>query len=162
MEFVTEVEEAELDKIADVNIDVINEIMHYFDLGEIEINEYEGDDNELIIDLDGEDLSVLIGRHGNTISAFQQLVSIISSQRIGYKYPVTIDIHGYIGRQKDKLQDFAYKMANKAINQNRPINLRPMSAYERRIIHMTLRDEDGIETYSEGEGRDRHLIIKPL
>ena len=53
-------------------------------------------------------------------------------------------------------------MANKAINQNRPINLRPMSAYERRIIHMTLRDEDGIETYSEGEGRDRHLIIKPL
>lgn len=161
MEFKTEVSEEELDNIADVTTKTIQEISDFFDLGEIEIEEYEGDEGELILDLNGEDLSVLIGRHGNTIQAFQQLVSLISSKRIGYKYPVTVDVHGYKGRQKDKLEDLAYKMANKAIKQNRKVSLRPMQAYDRRVIHLALAEEQSVETFSEGEGNSRHVIIKP-
>lgn len=162
MEFREQVTEEELDKIADLNIEVIQDITKYFNLGDIEINEYEGDENELILDLDGDDLSVLIGKKGATINSLQQLVSLIVSQRLGYRYPVTIDVHGYKGRQKDKTEDFAFRMANKAIKQKRKINLRPMPAYERRLIHIALRDEKGIETYSEGEGSDRHLVLNPI
>lgn len=162
MEFKTEVSDEELDKIADTSIETVREIAQFFELGEIEVSEFEGDEGELILDLDGEDLSVLIGRHGSTIQSFQQMVSLITSIKLGYKYPVTIDVHGYKSRQKNKLEDLAYKMANKALNQNRKVNLRPMSPYERRIIHMVLSDEQDVETYSVGEGKDRHVVIKPI
>ena len=162
MEFKTEVSDEELDKIADTSIETVREIAQFFEFGEIEVSEFEGDEGELILDLDGEDLSVLIGRHGSTIQSFQQMVSLITSIKLGYKYPVTIDVHGYKSRQKNKLEDLAYKMANKALNQNRKVNLRPMSPYDRRIIHMVLSDEQDVETYSVGEGKDRHVVIKPI
>ena len=162
MEFKTEVSDEELDKIADISIETVREIAQFFELGEIEVSEFEGDEGELILDLDGEDLSVLIGRHGSTIQSFQQMVSLITSIKLGYKYPVTIDVHGYKSRQKNKLEDLAYKMANKALNQNRKVNLRPMSPYDRRIIHMVLSDEQDVETYAVGEGKDRHVVIKPI
>lgn len=162
MEFKTEVSDEELDKIADTSIETVREIAQFFELGEIEVSEFEGDEGELILDLDGEDLSVLIGRHGSTIQSFQQMVSLITSTKLGYKYPVTIDVHGYKSRQKNKLEDLAYKMANKALNQNRKVSLRPMSPYDRRIIHMVLSDEQDVETYSVGEGKDRHVVIKPI
>lgn len=162
MEFKTEVSDEELDKIADTSIETVREIAQFFELGEIEVSEFEGDEGELILDLDGEDLRVLIGRHGATIQSFQQMVSLITSIKLGYKYPVTIDVHGYKSRQKNKLEDLAYKMANKALNQNRKVNLRPMSPYDRRIIHMVLSDEQDVETYSVGEGKDRHVVIKPI
>lgn len=162
MEFKTEVSDEELDKIADTSIETVREIAQFFELGEIEVSEFEGDEGELILDLDGEDLSVLIGHHGSTIQSFQQMVSLITSIKLGYKYPVTIDVHGYKSRQKNKLEDLAYKMANKALNQNRKVNLRPMSPYDRRIIHMVLSDEQDVETYSLGEGKDRHVVIKPI
>ena len=162
MEFKTEVSDEELDKIADTSIETVRDIAQYFELGEIEVSEFEGDEGELILDLDGEDLSVLIGHYGSTIQSFQQMVSLITSIKLGYKYPVTIDVHGYKSRQKNKLEDLAYKMANKALNQNRKVNLRPMSPYDRRIIHMVLSDEQDVETYSVGEGKDRHVVIKPI
>lgn len=162
MEFKTEVSDEELDKIADTSIETVREIAQFFELGELEVSEFEGDEGELILDLDGEDLSVLIGHHGSTIQSFQQMVSLITSIKLGYKYPVTIDVHGYKSRQKNKLEDLAYKMANKALNQNRKVNLRPMSPYDRRIIHMVLSGEQDVETYSVGEGKDRHVVIKPI
>ena len=162
MEFKTEVSDEELDKIADTSIETVREIAQFFELGEIEVSEFEGDEGELILDLDGEDLSVLIGRHGSTIQSFQQMVSLITSIKLGYTYPVTIDVHGYKSRQKNKLEHLAYKMANKALNQNRKVNLRPMSPYDRRIIHMVLSNEQDVETYSVGEGKDRHVVIKPI
>ena len=160
MEFVTDVTDEELDKIADTSIEVVKEICKFFNLGEIEVNEYEGDESELILDLDGEDLSVLIGHRGGTIQSLQQVVSTITSIKLGYKYPVTIDVHGYKGRQKNKLEELAYRMANKALNQNKDIPLRPMSPYDRRIIHMALAEEKDVETISEGKGRDRHVVVK--
>ena len=160
MEFKTDVTEEELDKIADVSTEVIRDICKFFQLGEIEVNEYEGDDGELILDLNGDDLSVLIGHRGTTIQSFQQCVSTIAFTKLGYKYPVTIDVHGYKGRQKNKLEELAYRMANKALNQKRDVALRPMNPYDRRIIHMALSEEKDVETISEGEGRNRHVVVK--
>ena len=162
MEFKTEVTDDELDKIADTYVETLQEITHFFNLGEVEIDEYEGDEGELILDLDGDNMASLIGRRGNTILSLQKMVTIISSNKLGYKYPVTVDVCGYRGKQRDKLEDYAFKMANKALSQSRKINLRPMTAYDRRIIHMALAQEKSVETFSEGVGRDRHIVIRPL
>ena len=151
----------ELDRIADTAIAVLQDILKYFNVGEVTIDEYEGDEGELILDITGDDLAVLIGRHGKTLDALQFLVSAITVRTIGYRYPVVVDIEGYKGRQREKLESIARSSANRAASQNRSIKLRPMTPYERRIVHITLRDDDRVETASEGEGSARHVVILP-
>lgn len=151
----------ELDLIADTAIEVLQDILKYFEVGEVTIDEYEGDDGELILDITGDDLAVLIGRHGRTLDALQFLVSAITVRKIGFRYPVVVDIEGYKGRQKEKLESLARSSAARAANQHRKINLRPMSPYERRIIHIALRDDNRVETISEGEGAARHIVVVP-
>lgn len=151
----------ELDRIADTAIAALQDILKYFNVGELTIDEYEGDEGELILDITGDDLAVLIGRHGKTLDALQFLVSAITVRTIGYRYPVVVDIEGYKGRQREKLESIARSSANRAASQNRSIKLRPMTPYERRIVHITLRDDDRVETASEGEGSARHVVILP-
>ena len=151
----------ELDRIADTAIAALQDILKYFNVGEVTIDEYEGDEGELILDITGDDLAVLIGRHGKTLDALQFLVSAITVHTIGYRYPVVVDIEGYKGRQREKLESIARSSANRAASQNRSIKLRPMTPYERRIVHITLRDDDRVETASEGEGSARHVVILP-
>lgn len=151
----------ELDRIADTAIAALQDILKYFNVGEVTIDEYEGDEGELILDITGDDLAVLIGRHGKTLDALQFLVSAITVRTIGYRYPVVVDIEGYKGRQREKLESIARSSANRAASQNRSIKLRPMTPYERRIVHITLRDDDRVETASEGEGSARHVVILP-
>ena len=151
----------ELDRIADTAIAALQDILKYFNVGEVTIYEYEGDEGELILDITGDDLAVLIGRHGKTLDALQFLVSAITVRTIGYRYPVVVDIEGYKGRQREKLESIARSSANRAASQNRSIKLRPMTPYERRIVHITLRDDDRVETASEGEGSARHVVILP-
>ena len=149
----------ELDRIADTAIAALQDILKYFNVGEVTIDEY--DEGELILDITGDDLAVLIGRHGKTLDALQFLVSAITVRTIGYRYPVVVDIEGYKGRQREKLESIARSSANRAASQNRSIKLRPMTPYERRIVHITLRDDDRVETASEGEGSARHVVILP-
>ena len=156
-----ELTDEELDRIADTAIAALHDILKYFNVGEVTIDEYEGDEGELILDITGDDLAVLIGRHGKTLDALQFLVSAITVRTIGYRYPVVVDIEGYKGRQRQKLESIARSSANRAASQNRSIKLRPMTPYERRIVHITLRDDDRVVTASEGEGSTRHVVILP-
>ena len=157
-----EITEEELDRIADTAIAALKDILRYFDIGEVTIDEYEGDDGELILDITGADLAVLIGRHGKTLDALQFIVSAITVRTIGYRFPVIVDVEGYKQRQRQKLESLARSSAKKAISQQRSIKLRPMTPYERRIIHMALRNDDRVNTGSEGEGSARHVVIVPV
>lgn len=156
------VTDEQLDEIADTAISILQDIFKSFDIGEITIDEYEGDDGELILDITGDDLAVLIGRHGRTLEALQFLVSAITTRKIGFRYPVVIDVEGYKSRQRQKIESIARSSATKAYNQQRNIKLRPMTPYERRIVHVTLRDDDRVETESEGEGSNRCVVIMPV
>ena len=89
-------------------------------------------------------------------------MSSITTRTIGYHYPVVIDVEGYKSRQRQKLESIARSSASRAVSQNRRMKLRPMTPYERRIIHITLRDNPDVETVSEGEGPGRHVVIIPL
>lgn len=157
-----ELSDEELDEIADTAISVLRDILKYFDVGEVTIDEYVGDDGELILDITGGDLAVLIGRHGTTLNALQFLISSITIRKIGHRYPVVVDIEGYKSRQRQRVESIAQSAANRAVQQNKNVKLRPMTPYERRIVHITLRDDSRVETASEGEGGGRHVVVLPL
>ena len=141
--------EEEVDRIADTAIEAIQDILKYFNVGEVTIEEYEGDEGELILDITGDDLAVLIGRHGRTLDSLQFLISSITSRIVGHRYPIVVD------------EDIALNAADKAVDQDRSIKLRPMTPYERRIVHIALRGDDRVETVSEGEGRARRVVVSP-
>ena len=151
-----------LDTIADTAIAALQDILQYFNVGEVTIDEYEGDEGELILDISGKDMAVLIGRHGKTLDALQFIVSMITVRTIGFRYPVIVDVEGYKNRQRQKLESIAHSSANRAASQHRKVGLRPMTPYERRIIHIALSDDDRVETVSEGEGPSRHVVVVPL
>ena len=152
----------ELDNIADTAIAALKDVLKYFNVGEITIDEYEGDEGELILDITGDDLAVLIGRHGKTLEALQFIISAITVRKIGFRFPIIIDVESYKNRQRQKLEALARSSANKAASQGRSIKLRPMTPYERRIIHVALRDDSRVNTASEGEGVGRHVVVVPV
>lgn len=156
-----EVTEEELDAIADTAIAALQDILKYFNVGEVTIDEYEGDEGELILDITGDDLAILIGRHGRTLDALQFVVSAITVRSMGFRYPVIVDVEGYKSRQREKLESIARSTANKAASRHRSVKMRPMTPYERRIVHIALRDDDRVDTASEGEGSARHVVVVP-
>jgi len=158
----TALTDEELDNIADTAIAALKDVLKYFNVGEVTIDEYEGDEGELILDITGDDLAVLIGRHGKTLDALQFIISAITVRKIGFRFPVIIDVEGYKNRQRQKLESLARSSANKAASQGRSVKLRPMTPYERRIIHVALRDDARVDTASEGEGTARHVVVVPV
>lgn len=158
----TALTDEELDNIADTAIAALKDVLKYFNVGEVTIDEYEGDEGELILDITGDDLAVLIGRHGKTLDALQFIISAITVRKIGFRFPVIIDVEGYKNRQRQKLESLARSSANKAASQGRSVKLRPMTPYERRIIHVALRDDARVDTASEGEGTARHVVVVPM
>lgn len=159
---ISELSEEELDAVADTAIEVLQSILSHFDANGAEINEYEGDERELILDIVGGDLGVLIGRRGRTLDALQVVVSAMVRNKLGFRYPVTIDVESYKHRQRQKLESVAYSAASRACRQGREIKLRPMNPYERRLVHMALREDERVDTFSVGKDPERCVVVRPL
>jgi spoIIIJ-associated protein len=151
----------DLDKVADTAVKALQTILGTFGIEDSKVEEYEGDEGEIILDVVGGDLAVLIGRHGRTLEALQALVSAITSRQLGFRYPVIVDIEGYRHRRRQKIEDIARRSADRAAQQKTAIRLRPMTAYERRIVHVVLRDDRRVLTGSEGEDPFRMVVISP-
>lgn len=112
--------------------------------------------------LDGEDLGLLIGRHGQTIDAIQHLAYRAAFRGAEGRKRVTVDAAGYRERRAALLQHDADEAADEALRIGAPVALDAMNAVERRVVHEYLRDREGVETYSEGVEPDRHLVVAPL
>jgi spoIIIJ-associated protein len=113
--------------------------------------------------VNGEDLGLFIGRHGQTIDAVQHLAQRMAGPRSGdAARRVVIDAEGYRERREQMLQRQADQAAEDALRYDRPVALDAMTASERRLVHEYLRDHDGVQTYSEGDEPDRHLVVAPL
>jgi spoIIIJ-associated protein len=155
-----ELTDEELDKVADAAVAVIQTVLGTFGI-EAAIDEYEGDDGEIILDIVGGDLALLIGRHGKTLDSLQTLVGAATSRQLGFRYPIVVDVEGYRGRRREKLEDMARRTADRAVRQGRAVKLRPMTSYERRLVHMALRDDKRVVTGSEGEDPARAVVVSP-
>lgn len=149
----------EVDRIADIAVTYVKSLLSYFGETQVAIDEYDGDEGELILDVSGGNLAVLIGRHGRTLEALQMIVSSFMSNKLHFHYPISIDIEGYKSRRKEKVKSLARSAANRAIRQQGQVVLAPMNAYERRLVHLTLLENEEVSTHSEGEDPDRRVII---
>src|SRR5450759_3368930 len=150
----------QLDEIADAGVAATQAILACFG-SEATIDEYEGDEGEIILDIVGGDLGILIGRHGKTLDAMQTLVSALTNRAVNRRYPVLVDVEGYRSRRRVKLEDIAKRTADRVARQGRPVKLRPMSSYERKVVHVALREDGRVVTVSEGEEPFRQVVVSP-
>lgn len=153
--------EDELDRVADQAVKILRELLDSFELV-AEIEEYEGDEGEIILDVVGQDLGILIGRHGRCLDAIQVLVAAATSKSLGFRYPVVVDVEGYRNRTRAKIEAVAQRSAERAIRSREDVKLRPMTGYERRTVHFALRDNPRVATISEGEEPFRAVVIRPV
>jgi spoIIIJ-associated protein len=155
-----ELTDDELDQIADAATEVVEGLLGMLHV-DAEIEEYEGDEGEIILDIVGADLGILIGRHGRTLDAMQTVVSAITHRKLGRHYPLLVDVEGYRARRRVKLEEIAHRAAEKAAKQDRTVKLRPMNSYERRVVHIALREDARVTTASEGEEPFRQVTVAP-
>ena len=149
----------ETDKVADLAVAFLKSILHLFGEDSCSIDEYEGDNGELILDVTGGDLAVLIGRHGRTLDSLQMVLSSLMSSRMRFFYPVVVDIESYKSRRKQKIESMALSAAERAKKSGSEVTLAPMNAYDRRLVHLALVGHDGVITHSEGIDPDRRVVI---
>ncbi|OFW59342.1 MAG: hypothetical protein A2W01_00925 [Candidatus Solincola sediminis] len=119
------------------------------------------DEEEIHVDVWGDDLGILIGRAGSTLQALQDLVSTIVKRNGQEGRRIVIDVERYKERRRQKLRDYAERMAEKALITRKPISLEPMTPRERKIVHDTIKDVAGVESKSEGEDPERRVVISP-
>ena len=148
---------------ASLAIDVINKTLSAAGVNVVSTvrSAYDPDVRGPIIDINGDDSGLLIGRRGQTLQALQFLVNLIVRNQNGEDVRIAIDVEGYRQRRESSLKDMANKVASRAIQTGRSIVLEPMSAADRRIVHMALSDNAGVSTESVGFGDDRKVTILP-
>jgi len=129
-------------------------------VGRIEIEE---DEETITLSCVGADLGMLIGRHGQTIDAIQYLANAVVYRRHSEdRKEVVIDAAGYRARRRASLEALAVRSAERALSQGEPVELEPMTAVERKVVHIRLKEFDGVETTSEGTEPNRFVVVHPL
>jgi spoIIIJ-associated protein len=125
--------------------------------------EVSGDAETITGTVHGEHMGLFIGRHGQTIDAVQHLAhrAVLALSGEGSAPRVVVDAEGYRARRSEALHRQADDAADEAVRFGRPVALDAMTASERRLVHEHLRDREDVETYSEGEEPDRHLVVAP-
>ncbi|HEX7311290.1 MAG TPA: RNA-binding cell elongation regulator Jag/EloR [Gaiellaceae bacterium] len=115
----------------------------------------------LHVDCVGGDAGALIGRYGQTIDAVQYIVNAIVARRGGERVEVTVDAAGYRERRRAMLERIAVRSAERARNEGAPVELEAMTAVERKVVHLRLKEFDGVETSSEGTEPNRYVVVSP-
>ena len=127
--------------------------------GRIEVEE---DDEVITVSCAGSDLGMLIGRHGQTIDAVQYLANAVMWRRHPEdRKEVVVDAAGYRDRRRTALEALAVRSAERALSDQEPVELEPMTAVERKVVHLCLKEFDGVETTSEGTEPNRFVVVIP-
>ena len=116
-------------------------------------------DEEINIELSGEDMGVLIGKRGQTLDSLQYLTSLVVNKGTSDYTRVKVDTENYRNRRKETLENLAKNIAYKVKRTKRPVTLEPMNPYERRVIHSALQNDKYVSTHSEGEEPYRRVVI---
>ena len=112
------------------------------------------------VDVQGEDLGVLIGRRGQTLDGVQEITRTAVQRRLRARVRLMVDVEGYRARRQDSLAEYARSMARRAKERGTEIELEPMNAYERKIVHDAVAEVEGASSFSEGEEPYRKVIVR--
>lgn len=139
----------------------LKEILDLMNL-EGEVSIVKEDDDSVQVEISGKSMGVLIGKRGNTLNALQYLTNVVLSRNfIEQKRRVLLDVENYRLRREKSLEQLAENMAGKVKRTNREVSLEPMTPQERRIIHIALKNNKDVSTYSKGDEPFRKVIIAP-
>jgi spoIIIJ-associated protein len=122
--------------------------------------DFDEDENNLHINVTGEDVGILIGRRGETLESLQYLTSLVVNKETSKFKKVALDIENYRKKREDTLVKLATRLADRVVKYKKSITLEPMSSYERRVIHATLQDNVKVNTFSVGDEPYRKIVIK--
>lgn len=115
----------------------------------------------LLADIHGDDLSILLGRRGETLAALQYLARLLLAKQVSHGVNLVVDVQGFRQRRHEQLRRMARRTAEQVVQRGRAIALEPMPPDERRIVHLELRDHPDVRTESAGEGSRRKVTIYP-
>ena len=153
------IEAAVKNSVSDIASDFLKDVFAAMNMTVVVDVKYNADDNEMNIDLSGDDMGVLIGKRGQTLDSLQYLVSLVVNKGNEDYIRVKVDTENYRERRKSTLENLAKNMAYKVKRTRRPVSLEPMNPYERRIIHSALQNDKFVSTKSEGEEPFRHVVV---
>ncbi len=119
------------------------------------------ENDRVLLNINGKESGFLVGKKGETLDALQYLLNKMVHQEDADRKPIVVDCGGYRQRRMDALVQLAHRLADKAIQHGKIVAMNPMSAHDRLIIHLTLKETPGVSTHSEGEGIYRRLLIIP-
>lgn len=129
----------------------------------IEANEeMSGNAPLLVFNIKTKESNFLIGQYGNNLQSLQHLIRLLIRKKISTKINFTIDVNNYRKEKNESIEKLATEMAEQCLAEKKEMVLRPMSAYERRLIHIELAKNTKITTESIGEGENRRVVIKPI
>ncbi|HTP00651.1 MAG TPA: RNA-binding cell elongation regulator Jag/EloR [Anaerolineales bacterium] len=152
------------DPVLDRTEAVISKLLYLMGL-QAQVSAHYGESRDdrrpIMVDIRGSDLGILIGRRGETLDAFQYIASLMVGKDVGQFIHLIVDVEGHRDRRQRQLQQLARRMAEQVIKTGRKLTLEPMTASERRIIHMELRDHPAVTTQSSGEEPHRKVTILP-
>ena len=143
--------------------EVIKNLLSHMDV-DVVVNLKEADNEETggpIFEIEGDDSGLLIGRKGETLRSLQFLTRFIVGRQTGERANISLDVEGYDERRKQSLANLANRVAQRVVKTGRSIELEPMSARERRLVHVALAENVEVYTESSGEGRDRRVVVIP-
>ncbi len=127
---------------------------------EVEVNSSPDPNDPVVLNIEGDDLGVLIGRRGQALSSLQYLVRLIVAERLKKWVSINVDVDWYKKRHYESLKKLALRLADQVVKRRRPITMEPMPPDERRVVHITLADNPDVMTQSTGEGDGRRVVIQ--
>lgn len=153
------------DIILDTTEDVISKLIHYLGMKAQVSAHYDDtstDDRRVIlVDVRGDDLTSLIGRHAETLTAFQHVASLIVGKQTEHWVQLIVDVEGYRSRREKQVRQLANRMADQVTKTGRKVTMEPMPSSERRVVHIELRGHPAVTTESTGEEPYRKVVILP-
>jgi spoIIIJ-associated protein len=142
--------------------DALQELLDLMDVECDVTASWDDEEERFIIEVSGPDTGIVIGRQGQTLDAVEFVLNRMLEKRNPNMRRVMVDAEGYRGRREEKLRDLALECATRVRQTERSVSLDPMSPRDRRTVHMAIKALSEVTTYSEGEGRDRHVVIEPV
>jgi spoIIIJ-associated protein len=155
------VTESNTDDLAEKACDFLVGVLERMGISaDIDVHEQE---DRIVLEIQTPDTDLIIGRKGQVVDALQHLVTkVVYRERAGERgKPLVVDAGGYREKHIEWLRSLAAKMGEKALKTGTIVELSPMSAHDRRIVHMTIAEIPGLSSRSEGEGDDRHVLVVP-
>ncbi len=153
------------DSIIDTTENVISKLIHHMGLKAQVSAHYDEDSTDerrvIQVDVRGDDLSALIGRHAETLIAFQHIASLIVGKQTEHWVQLIVDVEGYRARREKQIRQLASRMADQVTKTGRKVTMEPMPSTERRLVHIELRGHPAVKTESTGEDPYRKVVILP-